>query len=91
MPNKRQAVTWNKFQWKSNQNSIIFVQENAFEIVVCHFVQGEMSEQLKVKSIDGYSVHCYLHAIEPHTIPLEVMAGSHSGFSTQLQVWNKKV
>ena len=40
-------VNWtpvNKFQWNLNRNSIIFVQENAFENVVCqnggHFVQG---------------------------------------------------
>ena len=37
----------NKFQWNSNQNSIIFIQENASEMVVCpdvgHFVRGEMS------------------------------------------------
>ena len=36
-----------KFQWNSNWHSIIFIQENAFEIVVCqngsHFVQREMS------------------------------------------------
>ena len=36
---------WNKFHWNSNRNSIIFVQENASEIVVCqnggHFVQGD--------------------------------------------------
>ena len=35
----------NKFQWNSNRNYIIFIQENAFEIVVCqnggHFVQGD--------------------------------------------------
>ena len=43
-------VNWtpgNKLQWNSNRNSIIFIQENASEIVVCqdvgHFVQGEMS------------------------------------------------
>ena len=43
-------VNWtpgNKFKWKSNRNSIIFIQENAFEIVVGqsggHFVHGEMS------------------------------------------------
>ena len=40
-------VNWtpvNKFQWNLNLNSIIFIQENAFENVVCqhgsHFVQG---------------------------------------------------
>ena len=37
----------NKFPWNSNRNSIILIQENAFEIVVCqnggHFVQGEMT------------------------------------------------
>ena len=40
-------VNWtpgNKFQWKSNQNSFIFIQENAFEIVVCqsgcHIARG---------------------------------------------------
>ena len=55
-PVRRQSMTWTKadlvsiglqFQWNSNQNSIIFIQENAFEFVVCqdggHFVQGEMS------------------------------------------------
>ena len=26
---------WNKFQWNLNQNIIIFIQENAFENVVC--------------------------------------------------------
>ena len=43
-------VNWtpeNKFQWNVNQDSIIFIQENAFENAVCqnggHFVQGEMS------------------------------------------------
>ena len=42
-------VNWtpgNKFQWNLNRNYIIFIQENAFENVVCqnggHFVQGEM-------------------------------------------------
>ena len=39
-------VSW-EFQWKSNRSSIIFIRENAFEIVVCQndgqFVQGEMS------------------------------------------------
>ena len=46
----RFIVNWipgNKFQWNSNWNSIMFIQENASEIVVCqnggHFVQGEMS------------------------------------------------
>ena len=38
---------WNKLQWNSNQNFIIFIQENAFEIVVCHnsshFVQEKVS------------------------------------------------
>ena len=38
-------TTGSKFQWNLSRNSIIFVQENAFEIVVCqhggHFVQGE--------------------------------------------------
>ena len=58
-PVRRQAITWtragllsiglngNEFQWNSNRNSVIFIQENAFEIVICqndgHFVQGEMS------------------------------------------------
>ena len=44
-------VNWtpgNKFQWKSNWNSIIVIQGNAFEIVVClngsRFVQGDKSE-----------------------------------------------
>ena len=43
-------VNWtpgNKFQWNLNRNFISFIQENAFENVVCqyggHFVQGEMS------------------------------------------------
>ena len=39
--------SWLQIQWKSNRNSIIFIQENAFEIVVCqsgiHFVQGKMT------------------------------------------------
>ena len=32
------VVNWtpgNKFQWISNRNLMIFIQENAFEIVVC--------------------------------------------------------
>ena len=37
----------NKIRWNSNRNSVIFIGENAFEIVVCqnggHFVQGKMS------------------------------------------------
>ena len=36
--------SWEQISIKSNRNSIIFTQENAFEIVVCqsgvHFVQG---------------------------------------------------
>ena len=43
-------VNWshgNKFQWNMNRNSVIFIQENAFENVFCliggHSVQGEMS------------------------------------------------
>ena len=40
----------NNFQWNSYRNCIIFIQEWAFEIVVCqnggHFVQGEMSWNL---------------------------------------------
>ena len=36
----------NKFQWNLNQNSIIFIEGNAFENVICqygsHLVQGEM-------------------------------------------------
>ena len=59
-PDRRQAITWtnadlfivswtpgNIFQWNLNRNSIIFIQENAVENIVCqnvgHFVQGEMS------------------------------------------------
>ena len=45
-PGRRQAIIrtnagilliepWNKLQWNSNQNSNIFIQENAFEYVVC--------------------------------------------------------
>ena len=38
------------FQWNLNLNSIIFIQENAFENVICqnggHFVQGEMKQTL---------------------------------------------
>ena len=46
-PVRRQAITWtqccfivnwtpkNNFQWNSKWNSIIFIQENTFEIVVC--------------------------------------------------------
>ena len=41
------GATGNIFQWKLNWNSVIFIQENAIESVVCqnggHFVQGEMS------------------------------------------------
>ena len=37
----------NKLQWNLNWNSIIFIQENEFQNVVCqnggHFIQGEMS------------------------------------------------
>ena len=36
----------NKFRWNLNRNFILFIQENAFQNVVCqnggHFVQGEM-------------------------------------------------
>ena len=39
--------SWKKFQRHLNRNSEIFIEENAFEIVVCqnggHFIQGEMS------------------------------------------------
>ena len=39
-----QLNSGNKFQWNSNRNSTIFIQENASKIVVCqnggHFVQG---------------------------------------------------
>ena len=38
---------WEQISMKFESNSMIFIQENAFEIVVCHnsvhFVQGEMS------------------------------------------------
>ena len=45
-PDRRQAITWtnagllfwtlrNKLQWNLNRNSKIFIQENAFECVVC--------------------------------------------------------
>ena len=42
-----QLDCWEKtFQWNSNRNAVIFIQENAFELVVWqnggHFVQGEM-------------------------------------------------
>ena len=37
-------IPGNKFQWNSNRDSNVFIQENAFEIVVCqnggHFVLG---------------------------------------------------
>ena len=53
-PVRCQTITWtnadllwtpgNKFQWNSNRNSIISIQENAFEIAVCQnggrFIQG---------------------------------------------------
>ena len=43
----------NKFQWNSNWNSIIFIQENAFEIIVCrnggHFVQWEWVNTLRLR------------------------------------------
>ena len=29
--------SWNNIQWKSNRNSVIFIHENAFEIVVCQY------------------------------------------------------
>ena len=39
--------SWEQQSVNSNQNSIIFIQENAFENVVCqngtHYVQGELS------------------------------------------------
>ena len=45
-------VNWipgNKFQLNLYRNFIIFIQENAFENIICqiggHFVQGEMSQQ----------------------------------------------
>ena len=31
----RQLDPKNQFQWNSNQNTIVFVQENAFEYIVC--------------------------------------------------------
>ena len=41
----------NKFQWNLDRNYTIFIQENSFENVFCqnggHFVQGEMSYNLK--------------------------------------------
>ena len=46
-------VNWslrNKLQWNLNQNKKLFIQENAFEIIVCqngsHVVQGEVSYTL---------------------------------------------
>ena len=55
-------VNWtpgNKFQWNLNRNSIIFIQENALENVVCtngsHFIQGEMSQCL-IQPADGMRV-----------------------------------
>ena len=42
-----QLDSWEQISVKSNRNSIIVIQENAFEIVVCqrggHFVQEEMN------------------------------------------------
>ena len=42
LPGRHQAITWtnagihgNKLQWNFNWNSYIFIQENAFENVVC--------------------------------------------------------
>ena len=47
VPNRHQVITWtnagvlliwtfeNKFQWNSNQNTIGFIPEKAFENVVC--------------------------------------------------------
>ena len=47
LPVRRQAITWNqswliinwnpknKLQWNANQNMKFFIQENAFENVVC--------------------------------------------------------
>ena len=34
-PERRQAIIWTKLQWNFNQNSNIFIQENAFENVIC--------------------------------------------------------
>ena len=46
----------NKFQWNSYQNSIIFYQENAFEIVVCpsggRFVQGKLLNYIPLFYMD---------------------------------------
>ena len=42
-----QLDSWDEFQWKFNQNFIIFIQQIAIENVVWwnggHFAQGEMS------------------------------------------------
>ena len=53
LPEPMLAVNWtpgNKLQWNSTWNSIIFFQENSFEIVICqngsHFVQG--GDELKI-------------------------------------------
>ena len=39
-----QLDSWKQFQWNSNRNSIVFIKEDAFKIVVCqigvHFAKG---------------------------------------------------
>ena len=81
-PVRRQAITWNrcwfivgwtpgnKFQWNLNRNSIIFIQDNASEIVVCqnggHFGPGgdelmTMMRKVLIKSNHGtfiFSMSC---------------------------------
>ena len=56
-----QLNSWEKNHWNSNRNSIIFIQEIAFENVTCqdgdHFVQGNEFKPNLVKS------HCNFHAV----------------------------
>ena len=56
----------NRFQWNLNRNYIIFIEENAFDNVVCkndsHFVQGEelTSTMPNNDSHDVFSGVCFL-------------------------------
>ena len=37
---------WNKLQWVSNQNTTFFIQENAFENVVCEMAAVLFQEEV---------------------------------------------
>ena len=66
-PGRRQAIIWtydgilsigNKLQWNLNQNSYIFIQENAFEKVVCEMA-AILSRPQCVKAICVFYVWIY--------------------------------